>query len=109
MNVILSPEAELFLLASHQMGRVLPQELREQLPWADEVEISVEPFQIGGYQVMCMAFLLKKAGYTDLTAIINIEQIMSRHPQSHEPLFRGKALIDSVLIPQMRNKWGITE
>lgn len=101
-TIEVTQRAEYFIATTHQFARLLPQALQEQVPGADVITIDYAEMTIGGLRFMALTFMMQRAGYAPLSIIIHAGDLLSRHPQTQEPLFRAENLINGVIVPQMR-------
>jgi len=103
----LSPEAELFLSPqqTNEHGLMLVQQLAELIPDAEDVDVTTEPINVAGTLFQCVVIVLRKTDKRDVTCIIQQADVTCRHPQTHEPMFRGERLIKEVIIPMVEESW----
>ena len=115
-TVTLSDTAQAFLLGddtqshnqlAHVHAALLPQQLDELLPWADEVHVDRRIVFIGGIEMDCLITRLSKRGQVSFEILTATTDLMSQHPLTGEWLFRGERLINEVLYPAARVRWGV--
>ncbi len=108
-TVTLTDAARAFLLASNIRGRLLEQELREQVDFCDTIELDYDTMVIGGYSIPTLIFTLRRADRPNaIVRHVAASDVLSRHPKDpNHLLFKGRNLIMGILRPAAAAEWGV--
>lgn len=112
--VTLTPAAKAFFIGdetqSHnQLAHIhavqFPQQL-EAITYVDTITIDRLTERIGGIEIDLVLMRLQRQHFPDVEIRTAMSDIMSKHLQTGEWLFRGQRVIDEVICPRLRQDWG---